>query len=451
MQCSQLVGREIELRVLEEAWNSRPGFMVVYGRRGIGKTRLIREFLSKHEGVYYLAQLSSHEYNLRRLAIRLSEYLGEELLAEIRVTKLHDLLRMFIRSGGDNLVLVLDEFTYWVRSSSRVLRELWEFIDKVLPHTRILLIVIGSLVGVVESKILGGRNSHSRGVSVRLRLRQLGFRYVKYFTPRYTSSERVQLYALFGGIPYYLCLVDDRRPIIDNIRRLLLEPVAPVRVEKDLLLREELRDPHSYNAILSAIAKGYDRPSKIAEITGIDPSHASKYLHVLESLGIVKRETPLFKKKGRYRIVDPILRTWFYLVEPIQELIDLGLIDQALEYIVEKLPGYVTLVWEDLVREYLLGKYASRGFVVSGRVECKGGKVGLVFVNHSEKKVIVTGVKWSKHKLGELEEMKRVLEMKTRRLLPAEYTVEKTYIAVEDVVDDVSERPSWLILPRDLE
>ncbi len=452
MQCTRFIGREAELRVLEEAWRNRPGFIVVYGRRGIGKTRLVKEFLSRHRGVYYLAQLSSHEYNLRRLAIRLAEYLGEEFLVEIRVTKLHELLRMFIRSGGDDLVLVLDEFTYWVRSSPRVLEELREFINKVLPHTRILLIVIGSLVRVMRSRVLRENIVSSNGGRRRIRLGQLEFRYVKYFTPRYTSSERVRLYALFGGIPYYLCLVDDRQPIADNIRRLVLEPSAPVRAEKDLLLREELRDPHTYNAVLSAIAKGYDRPSKIAEITGIDSSHVSKYLYVLESLGVIKREVFLFKrKKSIYRIIDPILRTWFYLVEPIQELVDLELVDDALEYVTTKLQDLVQTTWEDLVREYLLKKHGSQGYVVSGRLGCRGEGISVALVNHDERKVIVSEVKWSKNSISELEEMKKKLEAKAHRLLPADYTVEKAYVAVEDIVDGVSEKPSWIILPRDLE
>ncbi len=451
MQCTRLIGREAELSVLEEAWGNRPGFIVVYGRRGVGKTRLIREFLLRYGGVYYLAQLSSHEYNLRRLAARLAEYLGEELVAMVRVTKLHELLRMFIRSGGEDSVLVLDEFTYWVKSSPRVLRELGEFVDKVLPYTRMLLIVVGSLVGLVESKILSGNTIPSSRVRYRVKLKPLKFKYTKYFAPRYTSSERVQLYALFGGIPYYLCLVDDRRPVVDNMRRLVLDPYAPIRVEKDLLLRDELRDPHTYNAVLSAIAKGYSRPSKIAEVTGIDPSHVSRYLRVLESLGFVKKEVPLFKKKGRYRIVDPILRTWFYLVEPVQELVGLELVDQALEYAVRRLEDLVLVTWEDLVREYLLEKYAGKGYVVSGKLGCRGVGINVALVNHAEKRVVVAEAKWSEHSLSELEEMRRALKVKARRLLPAEYVVEEAYVAVKDLKDKDLEKPSWIILPRDLE
>ncbi|BES82261.1 ATP-binding protein [Pyrodictium abyssi] len=445
----RFVGREKELRALDEAWARRPGLVVVYGRRRVGKTRLVTEWLRLRgaRSVYYLAHLSSHGHNLKRFAQRAAEQLGDPLIARLSPTSLGDLLAILARAGVE--VVVIDEVTYWIRAAPIVLSELQEFVDHYLPGSRMLLVLTGSLVGVMEHEVLGGGSPLHARAATRLKLEQLEFRYLREFVPRWSSVDRVRLYAVVGGIPFYLCLVAGAESLEEALRRLIVGPGAPLREEKDMLLREELRDPHVYNAVLSALARGYDTPYRVAQATGLDPSHVSKYLHVLAHLSIVEKRVPLFKKKGRYAIRDPVIRSWFGLVEPVLELLEIGEEGRALEKIASMLDQYAAATWEDLVRQHLLRLYAPRGYQRAGFLEHRGEELDVAILDEAGKRAIVAEVEWSTLSLGEAERLRRTALEKAYRLLPGGYSVEGAYVAARGLRG--GPRPPWLLLPGDLD
>ncbi len=437
------VDRSAEIEALDRAWARRPGLVVVYGRRRVGKTRMMVEWVKKRrlKSVYYLAHLASHEYNLARMAEAASKQLGDPLLARLKPSTLGDLLELVARKG--DVVVVIDEFTYWARSSSRVLSELQEYVDHRLTSTRLLVVVTGSLVGVMENNVLGGGAPLYGRASTRIKLEPLKYIYVRQIVSRMPPEDRIRLYALVGGIPYYLCLVRGKKRVGEAVEELITSPGAPLLTEKDLLLREEFRDPHTYNAILSALAKGYDTPAKIAQVTGIDSSHTSKYLHVLEHLGIVRREAPLFRKKGRYKIVDPILRTWYTLIEPVIDLLETEAYNEAHKAIMKRIDNYTAMAWEEIVRDYLLQVYAEKGYTVAGRLEHKGEEVDIALLNTEEKKAILAEAKWSTLTLEEAHSLRRQTEKKALRLLPGDYTVEEIVVAAKSITE--APKLSWAI------
>ena len=438
--------REKELEALQKAYEKRPGLAIVYGRRRIGKTRLILEWLkhTRAKSVYYIAQLQSHTRNLKLMAEKTGRQLGDPLYERITPGSLGDLLDLLSRSHVD--VVVIDEFTYWARSSPQVVSELQEYVDTRLPGTSMLVILTGSLVGVMERSILGGGSPLYARSTARLKLGHIGFEHLESILPRMPSRDRVIVYSLVGGIPFYLCPLAGAASAEEAVEELILNPGSMLATEKDLLLREELRDPHSYNAILSAMGRGYDTPGKIAVEAGIDQSHARKYLHVLERLGFVERRPPLFSRKGRYRISDPVIRTWYTLVEPVQELLEAGLYSEARTAIMGKLPEYVAPVWEDIVRSHLLRKHAGEGYTLPGRLEHRGEEVDIAILNTSEKKAVIAEAKWSRLTLEEAASIRRRATAKARRLLPGDYEIAYTYVACREI--DVEEE--WIITPDNI-
>ena len=450
MPC-KFTDRENELSALEEAYENRPGLLVVYGRRRIGKTRLLVEWLLKrNQGgvVYYVSHLSSHMENLRGLADRASRQLGDPLISSVTFENLGSLLSVIHRSGGE--VVVLDEFTYWVRGSPRVLSELQEYVDNNLSSTNMLLLLTGSLVGVMERDVLGGGSPLYARASRVLRLRELSFGYLRELLPFLTPVDRVRVYALVGGVPFYLCQLASVRNIREAVEKLIVSPASILAEEKDLILREELRDPHSYNAILSALAGGYNRPASIAVVTGLDQSHVRKYLHTLEYLHIVERVVPLFMKKGWYRISDPVIRTWFTLVKPVLELLELEKREEALNEIIRRIDTYTSTIWEQILMKYLLMKHAAKGYIMAGPLVHKGEEIDIALVNPGEKKVIVGEAKWSKLSIHEAEKIRRTTQAKASRLLPEDYVVEDVYVGVKDV-SDTARTPQWIITPGTVE
>ena len=449
MEC-RLVDRRVELEALNRAYRKRPGLMVVYGRRRVGKTRLIREWLSgfvEGKSVYSLAHLAGHTYNLRMMAERAGAQLGDPLLAELAPDRLDVLLELLARAGVE--VVVIDEFTYWARSSPRVLSELQVFVDERLESTGLLVVISGSLIGVLERAVLGGGSPLYARARWRLRLSPMGFEWLRGFVPQMTPEDRVRLYALVGGVPFYLCLAREASSLEDVVDMLFLDPAAPLGYEKDLLLREELREPHTYNSILSAIARGYDTPSRIAQVTGLEPGHVHKYLSVLESLGMVERETPLFRRRGRYRIADPILRTWYTLLEPVNDLIELGRQEEARRAILSRMDEYTAPTWEHLVKAHLTRLLAGEGYTLAGRLEHRGEEVDVALVNPEEKRAVVAEAKWSTLAPQEASRIRRRTLAKAARLLPRGYTVEEAFVAARNIAGGT--RPPWTITPEDLE
>ncbi|HDD26254.1 MAG TPA: ATP-binding protein [Acidilobales archaeon] len=449
MPC-KFVGRDSELEVLSKSWESRPSFVVIYGRRRVGKTRLIREWLVRSgvKYVYFLAQLSSYGYNLRKFTECASRTLHDVVLSKVRFSSLRDALD-YIATRFNDVVVVIDEFTYWIRSSPKVLSEVQGFVDEVLPKTKLMLVICGSLVGLMLREVIGGGAPLYGRATVRLRVRSLRFRDFRELLSGWRIEDVVRAYALVGGIPFYACLASKYPDLISAVRGLIASPGAPLVEEKYILLREEFREPHTYSSILSAIARGYGTPSKISEVTGVDSSHVSKYLRVMEFLDFVKRIVPLFSKKGRYVISDPILRTWYVLIEPVIDLIEIGAYDEVLNHILRELDRYTSVTWEELVRQYLLSKYLKQGFTVAGYLERKGEELDVAILNTNKKEAVVAEVKWSDIDLDELIKLRDKALRKAHALLPKDYVVKDVYLAVKSLGKG-EEKPYWVVTPNDL-
>ena len=416
------VNRLGELELLEGAWRAgRPGLVAVYGRRRVGKTRLLLEWARGKRVAYYQAGLWSHTQNLEGLASALAEQLELEELASLQPRDLRGLLRLAARLlAGERAGIVIDEFTYWVRVAEAVVADLQWFVDHVLPQTRILLVVSGSLVGLMERGVLGGGAPLYGRATLRVRLGELSPWCIAFFAPRYTPEQLVELYSLVGGVPYYLRQVDDGRPPLEAWLQ-LFGPQGSLQDEPLFLLRDEFRDPHPYLALARGLAAGPTTLGKAASIAGMPTSHASKYLHVLLDLGIAS-EIPLLprRRRGRlYRLADRLLRSWLYLY------------DATLSYagkpggrLVERFSRLVAEGWEELAALHAAERLRAEGVAVdeAGKLLHRGVEVDWILVSHSQKLIVAVEAKWSKLTPSEAEEVRRSVLGKLRQALPRELT-----------------------------
>ncbi len=393
------VNREAELKLLDEAWRGRPGFVVIYGRRRVGKTRLVIEWLSRFSRgnyVYYHALPAKHEVNLLGLTESIERSLGIKGLSKASFKTLDSLLTLVSQYVKD-LVIVIDEFTYWVRAEPRVVGELQRFIDHVLPNTRVLIIVLGSLVGVMFRDVLGGGAPLYGRASRRVRLKELKLRHIKLLHPNLSSTDVFLTYVLFGGIPYYHTLIRGIGSIEDIVWELFFSETPRLRDEVAFILREEFRDPSTYYSILKAIATGATTPSKISEVTGIHRQHISKYLSILEELGLIRREVPIFSKRGNYFIKDKLILTWFNVVEPIITRDPSPNKNLYLSEVKSRVHYQASKVLEEVSKVFATSwgsKYGVR-FDVVGRYVHKGVEIDLVGVCRELKEVHLFEVKWS--------------------------------------------------------
>ncbi|CAB50362.1 Hypothetical protein PAB1412 [Pyrococcus abyssi GE5] len=197
------------------------------------------------------------------------------------------------RIGDGRVVLIIDEFPLLVEHYRPVLSLLQKAWDLKLSRTNIMLIIYGSSVSVMESEILAYKSPLYGRRTGQWRLTEIPFFYIGEFLPGYTIEDLMKVWGVTGEIPAYLLQFSSNKSFDENVVERVLFKGAFLYEEAEFLLREELREPANYFAILQAIASGRNRFGEIVNATGLDKSLVSKYLTVLQRLGIVKREVPV--------------------------------------------------------------------------------------------------------------------------------------------------------------
>ncbi len=312
--------------------------------------------------------------------------------------------------------MAIDEFPYLVEMDPSLPSVLQYYWDEVLSFTRIFLILAGSTVSVMED--LMGYKSPLYGRRIgQIKVKPMDYFDARLFFPGYGVEDAVRSYSILGGIPAYLRLFSDRVKFEENLKA-NLRADSLLYADALFLLREELREPRNYAAILEAIASGYNRFGQIADLTGLSKSSLGKYLSVLEDLELVERVVPLtFRRRPRrgvYRIADPYLRFWFRFIHPNQDLVELGEVEALSRKILEGIDAYVGEVFEDIAAQLLMrlnsmGKLPFR-FDKLGKW-WKGDKE-FDLVALSGRRALIVEVKWSD--LGEREVERLLARMEER-------------------------------------
>ena len=348
------IDRERELELLEEAWG-RDAFtlVVVYGRRRVGKTRLLLEFARGKPLLYYSAIEAPLE--------ELKEDFARAVRAQLGVPASGDPVELleWLASTGQRVLVVLDEIQYMVDADPSLPSRLQRSVDTKLSGSRVFLVLCGSAVSFFEKELLAYRSPLFGRGALSLRLAPLGFPEARRYLAGYTAEDAVVAYGVVGGTPAYLRLLDPSRSVLDNLR-LLLRPGSHFYEEAPNLLRQELREPRAYTGILAALASGERRPSRVASAAGLDARTLPKYISVLEELDIVVRVPRLGGRGVKLDFRDNYFRFWFTFPYRLRHLIEAGLAEDAVEHVAGELPRYMGPVYEALVREALPHLYKAR-------------------------------------------------------------------------------------------
>ena len=410
MSRQKFVDRKHELEFLERAYTSnRAEFLVIYGRRRIGKTELLLHFARDKPHVYFLATEKPYRNNLKELQRLLAEFLGDKLFARITFDDIDELLMVFAdRIGDERVVLIIDEFPLMVEHHRPVLSLLQRAWDLKLSGTRIMLILCGSSVSAMENEVLAHKSPLYGRRTGQWRLTEIPFFHIREFLPGYTIENLVKVWGITGGIPAYLLQFSPEKSFEKNVIERVLSKGAFLYEEAEFLLREEFREPANYFAILQAIASGRNRLGEIVNVTGLDKSLVSKYLAVLQRLGVVEREVPVTatvkgaSRRGLYSIADNYFAFWFRYVLPNKSYLEAGLEREVWERSRKDFNAYMGSVFERLMRNPdVFLKLTGFRFTKLGRWWRKGEEIDLVALNERDKKALFVEVKWKS--LGKME------------------------------------------------
>nr|CAA70312.1 hypothetical protein [Thermococcus sp.] len=335
----KFVNRSEELEKLR-AYLEKRSLIIVYGRRRVGKTRLIIEALKDTPHVYHLCKEEEPRETLVSLSKKLYHATGDAQFLESPPSSFDELFELL---GGIGITLVLDEFPLLVKNYPRILGLLQEYWDFGEGGS---VVLCGSSVSMMKGLTDYGSPIHGRR-TISVKVKPLEFRHVGEFFPGYSPEELVRAYGVLDGIPEYLLRFDPSQSVEENVIREFFGR-GYLYEEAELLLRYELRDLSTYNTILEAIAAGYTSFNEIKTKTGMDGSKLSRYLSTLEELELVKREYPVLpgaakrrRKGARYGLSDNYFAFYYSFVYPFKEEIELGLLDVPLENFRRKFNRYL--------------------------------------------------------------------------------------------------------------
>ena len=415
------IDRETEIRLLEERLKQRRAeFVVVYGRRRIGKTALLLELIKKHGGVYLLARETSEAENLKRFSEKLADYFNDEFLRKNSLQSWDAFFEyLYQKSLKDRLIIVIDEFPYLVKGNKVLPSILQEYWDLKLSQGKIFLVICGSSVSMME-KLLGYKSPLYGRRTAQMKLKPLNFFSAKEFFPRYSLEEFVKAYGILGGTPAYLLEFDDEKSIEENLRD-YFRADSFLYGDALFILREELEEPRNYFAIMEAIARGKTTLNEIVNETGLERATVGKYLSVLIDLDLVRREIPVTaswkSRKGRYYVTDPYFAFWFRYVYPNLDLIETGQGEELIELVMKDFNNYLGWVFEEIAKQFLIElnkrKELPFRFTKLGRWWHRGEEIDLVALNEREKKALFVEVKWKDLSKREAKRVLKELERKS--------------------------------------
>ncbi|EHP69073.1 MAG: ATP-binding protein [Metallosphaera yellowstonensis] len=376
------VDRKRELEFLEQRYKEDGAqLIVIYGRRRIGKTELIKQFIRGKRALYHLSTTEGLVGNLRKLKEAMANFTGKSYFRSLNVN-LDDLLIYFGDEIGGRAVLVIDEFQYLIEADRSVVSLVQRAWDERLKSTEIFLIITGSSVGMMENEVLSNRSPLYGRRTGSWKVTQLSFPYLIEFFPGKTMEELVKIWSVLGGVPFYLSQFDRDRTVEENVRNKVMRKGNVLYDEPLYLLREEFREQRVYTSILRALSQGYNTVSKISEVTGIDRTNLSSYLDRLEENEIVERVIPYGMKRGWYEIKDNFFEFWFRFVYSNISDLEIDRVDEVMERV--DLNQYFSFKFEKLIRELIregllnlpfhyhyVGKYLHRGEEVDVVVEGK--------------------------------------------------------------------------------
>ena len=344
------IGRDFELKTLNDLYKEdKFQFIPISGRRRVGKTRLIEEFVRGKDAIMFKAVPGNENINLSMF--------NELVSGETEPLRLDRILwRAEERSKGKRLIVVIDEYPNLVENAKHNGGLINNFIEAVKDTSKLFLILCGSSMSIMESEVLGKESPLYGRRTGQIILRPFDFETSKKMLTGFSLTDTVSLYGLVGGIPYYLEQFDPSKTLEDNIRDRYLNPTSVIAGEPELMFLTEFRKPATYYSVIHAISKGRMTPSDIAQMLGMKIDLVSHILGKLTILGFVGKDEPFGRGKTKdvhYVMKDRLLASYFTFIYPAYKDMSASDIDNALKHIEADLSQYLGHVFEDICREYV--------------------------------------------------------------------------------------------------
>jgi len=351
------IGRQKELNNLTNLYETNKfQFPVIYGRRRVGKTALINEFVKDKDTIYFTGIETSEKQNLENFSKSIFNYTTGSNVTPVFSSFQEALEYIFNLAEKKRIILVIDEYPYLAKSYSTIASLLQVLIDKNKDTSKLFIILCGSSMSFMEEQVLGYKSPLYGRRTAQFKILPFNFFESRKYFKNFTKIDMAIVYGMVGGTPQYLIQMDDNISLEENIKNKILNTTSYLFEEPKNLLQQEVREPAIYNAIISAIASGSTKLSEIASKVGEETSACTMYIKNLIALGIIQKETPFNEKLSRktiYIIADNLFRFWYRFIPNNISIIQKEMTELAYKNISEQLPSYMGAVFEEICKQYL--------------------------------------------------------------------------------------------------
>ena len=356
---NRFIGRLEELSALNQEYKKSTSFVVLYGRRRVGKTTLIKEFIKDKKAFYFLATEEMETQNMKRFMNGLSIFTGQNYLKNANFHDWDASFEIFANHKPDQKkILIIDEFQYLVQINSAfpsIFQHIW---DELLKDKNIMVILCGSLISMMMTHVLSYKSPLYGRRTSQIRLQPLKFTEMISSFERKTFSQMVELYAVTGGVPKYFEFFYNDHDLFENIENNILKKSSFLYEEPFFLLEKEVREPVNYFSIIKTISEGQQKLSKIAGALEKKSSSLTPYLSTLMDLDLIEKRVPITEKfpeksrKGLYFVTDNFINFWFNYVYPYRGELELDNQEIVLERLHRNLiDNFVSFIYEDVCKD----------------------------------------------------------------------------------------------------
>jgi hypothetical protein len=431
---SRFFNRQSELLELDRfARQPDAQFVVVYGRRRVGKTTLLTTWASRTglPTLYWVAKRDPRKALIANLAqtVYAWEHGLDRADLDIQPPSWEEALRMIAQAvGQQRTIVILDELPYALQEDPGMGSHIQAAWDHLFKDSQVLLFLAGSHIGVMTHLMSHEAPLYGR-LTAQLPVSPLGFADIREFLPHYDVQKRLAVYAILGGVPAYLERWNDQETLSANVERLFLQRTGWFRNEPLVLISDlTQRETTVYEAVLKAIADGRHSREDISAFAALPSSALSHYLPRLLELKLIERRVPATvpleqlrtSKQSRYHLNDPFLRFYYRFVDPNLHLIERGLTHRLWQMVEDNLRAFVALAFEEVCRDWILSQAQAGNLPFApdnvGAHWSPGVQVDVVAIAWREKQILLGECKWGDRPVSR-DVVVELVQEKTPRML----------------------------------
>lgn len=405
----RFVNRELELNFLNEKWGQNSAqLIVIYGKRRVGKTEISIRFAKNKPHIYFLCERIAARNQLQKFTEVIGRHFKDEFLPQEGFKDWETAFK-YISNKKEKLAVIIDEFPYLAETDKAIPSTFQKAWDLYLKNSKVYLVLLGSSISMMEKTVLFHKAPLYGRRTGQFLIKPFRFKDVKAVFPGKTFDEILSIYSIAGGTPLYLNKF-YRKNYLDVIKEELLRKGQPLYEEVEFLLREELKEPRNYFVILEALSLGKHKLSEIINETGFDKGTSSRYISILDSLQITKKEIPVTEKipeksrKGTYRIEDNFFNFWFKFVFRNRSFLEENRITEVVSKIKKEMLALLAKNYEKISGEILLNNILNKkiplNFEACGRWWDRNEEIDLIALNNKTNEIFFGEVKWSNKPVG---------------------------------------------------